>query len=146
MQDLDYLQRTSFHRGDTWGPRLLTNVHYLDKRPAKQFKRENDNITFRENDAHLVHHLHCDTLVITVMMANNNIHRNLVDNGNSVDILYYQAFQKMGLKVNDLKPSPNPVYEFTGDSVMHIGVIFLPMTVGDYPKQSGVMADFLVID
>ena len=71
---------------------------------------ENDDITFKESDAHLVHHPHCDILVIIMMMANNNVHRILVDSGSSVDILYYHAFQKIGLKDNDLKPSPNPVY------------------------------------
>ena len=94
--------------------RSLTNVHSVDKQPAKQFKGENDDITFKENDAHLVHHPHCDALVITAMMANNNVLRILVDNGSSVDILYYQAFQRMGLKNNHLKPSPNPIYDFTG--------------------------------
>ena len=52
----------------------------------------------------------------------------------------------MGLKVSDLKPSPNPVYSFTGDSVVLLGVISLPMTLGEYPRQSCVMTDFLVID
>ena len=55
---------------------------------------------------------------IRAMVANNDVHRNLVDNGSSVDILYFQAYERMGLKVSDLKPSPNPVYGFTGDSVV----------------------------
>ena len=93
-----------------------------------------DNITFSERDAHHVRHLHCDALVITVIIANNNVHRMLVDNGSSVDILYYQAFERMGLKVNNLKPSPNPIYGFTGDSVIPLGVISLPMTLGEYPR------------
>ena len=68
------------------------------------------------------------------MMANKKVYRILVDNKSSVDILYYQDFQKMGLKVGDLKPSPNLVYGFTGDSIMPMGVISLPMIVGDYPR------------
>ena len=52
----------------------------------------------------------------------------------------------MGLKVNNLKPSPNPVYRFTGDSVTPMEVIFLLMTLEDYPLQSYVMSDFLVIN
>ena len=85
----------------------------MDKPPAKQYKGENDDITFKESDAHLVHHPHCDALVVKAMMANNNMYRILVDNGSSVDILYYQAFQRMGLKDSDLRPSPNPIYRFT---------------------------------
>ena len=125
--------------------RPLNNVHRVDKWLTKQFKGENDDIIFRESDANLVHHPHCDALVITMMMANNNVHRILVDNGSSVGILYYQAFQKMGLKNSDLRPSPNPIYGFTGDSVTPIGVITLPMTMGEYPRESFVMANFLVI-
>ena len=52
----------------------------------------------------------------------------------------------MGLKDCDLKPSPNPVYDFTTDSVTPMRVIILPMTVGEYPKQSCVMTDFLVLN
>ena len=79
-------------------------------------------------------------------MANNNVYRILVDNRSSVDILYYQAFQRMGLKNSDLRPSPSPIYSFTGDSIIPVGVITLPMTGGEYPRESCLMADFLVID
>ena len=126
--------------------RLLTNVDNLDKRLVKHFKRENDNITFSDSDARRVHHPYYDALVINTMVTNNNVHRILVDNGSSVDILYYQAFQKMALMVNNFKPSPNLVYGFIGDSITPMGVISFPMTLGDYPQQSCVMADFLVIN
>ena len=52
----------------------------------------------------------------------------------------------MGLKNNGLRPSPNPIYGFTGDSTRPMGVITLPMTVGEYPRETCVMTDFLVID
>ena len=52
----------------------------------------------------------------------------------------------MALKDSDLRPSPNPIYGFTRDSVTPIGVITLPMTVGEYPRESCVMANFLVIN
>ena len=105
-----------------------------------------DDITFNDKDAHHVRHPHYDTLVIKAMIANNNVHKMLVDNGSFVDFLYYQAFQRMGLKVNNLKLSPNPIYGFTGDSVIPLGVISLPMTLGEYLRQSYMMIDFLVID
>ena len=104
------------------------------------------DITFNKKDARHVRHSHCDALVIKAMIANNNVHRILVDNISFVDILYFQGFKRMRLKVNVLKPSPNPVYGFTGDSVVPLGVISPPMTLGEYPRQSCVIADFLVID
>ena len=85
------------------------NADSSNKRPAEQFRGEMDDITFSEKDAHHVRHPHCDALVIKAMIANDNIHMILVDNGSSLDILYYQAFERMGLKVSNLKPSPNPL-------------------------------------
>ena len=52
----------------------------------------------------------------------------------------------MGLKNSDLRPSPSPIYSFIRDSIIPVGVITLPMMVGEYPRESWVMADFLVID
>ena len=61
-------------------------------------------------------------------------HKMLVDYGSSVDILYFQAFKRMRLKVRDLKPAPNLVYGFTRDSIILLGVISLPITLGEYPR------------
>ena len=118
----------------------------MDRWPTKQYKKKDDDITFEESDVNLIHHPPCDALVIKAMMANNNVYRILGDNGSLVDILYYQAFQRMGLKDNDLRPSPNPIYRFIGDSIVPVGIITLPLIVGEYPRESCVMADFLVID
>ena len=52
----------------------------------------------------------------------------------------------MGLKNNDLRPSPNPIYSFTGDFVTPMGVITLPMIMGEYSRESYGMANFLVIE
>ena len=91
-------------------------------------------INFSEGDASYVRHPHSDALVMKAMVANNDVRMILVNNGSSVDILYFQAYEKMGLKVNDLKPSPNPIYGFIGDSIIPLGVIQLPMTLGEYPR------------
>ena len=91
-------------------------------------------ITFGEGDACHVRHPHCDALVIKAMVTNNDMHRILVDNGSSADILYFQVYDRIGLKVSDLKPSPNPVYDFTGDSIIPLVVIQLSMTLVDYPR------------
>ena len=59
------------------------------------FKGEIINITFTEEDARIVHHPHNDALVITV--GNINVHRLLMDNRISVNILAYSTYQKMKL-------------------------------------------------
>ena len=65
-----------------------------------------DDITYSEREVHHVRHTQYDALVIKAMIANNNVHRMLVDNGCSIDILYFQAFEMIRLKVSDLNPHP----------------------------------------
>ena len=60
-----------------------------DQWPAKLTRGEAEDITFSERDACHIRHPHYDALVIKVMIANNNVHRILVDNGSSVDIRYF---------------------------------------------------------
>ena len=50
-------------------------------------------IGFSEDDARRLHHSHDDALVVSLRVGDYNVHRMLVDNGSSVDILYYPAFQ-----------------------------------------------------
>ena len=49
-------------------------------------------ITFTDEDAERVHHPHDDAIVITLLIADYTTRRVLVDNGSSVDNLYYPAF------------------------------------------------------
>lgn len=70
----------------------------------------------------------------------------MIDNGNAVDILYYNAFIKRGLKDSDLKPVTTPLYYFIGNFVIPNGRIILPLILGEYPKTSTLMAEFFVVD
>ena len=49
-------------------------------------------ITFMDEDAERIHHPHDNVIVITLLIADYTTRRVLVDNGSSVDILYYPAF------------------------------------------------------
>ena len=55
--------------------------------------REGPIIGFSEEDARCLHHSHDDALVVSIRVGDYNIHRVLDDNGSSIDILYYPAFQ-----------------------------------------------------
>ena len=98
-----------------------------------KFREEDDDIIFTEADARGVHHAHNDPLVVIAMIGNLNMHRTLVDDRNSVDILYLEAFKKMGLGQHDLKLPTSPLFGFTNDYITPIGIIALPITLGDYP-------------
>ena len=55
-----------------------------------------------DEDAERVHHPYDDAIVITLLIADYTTRRVLVDNGSSVDILYYLAFEQMRLGKNIL--------------------------------------------
>ena len=55
-------------------------------------QREGPIIGFSEEDARRLHHPHDDALVVSIRVGDYNMHRVLVDNGNSADILYYLVF------------------------------------------------------
>ena len=63
------------------------------------------------------------------------MHRVLVDNGSSADILYYLAFQQMRIDKERLFPMNAPLVGFEGSRVFPLGAVTLSMTVGDYPQQ-----------
>ena len=59
----------------------------------KMTRIDNPIIGFIKEDARHLHHPHNNVLVINIRVGNYNTHRVLVDNGSSINILYYPAFQ-----------------------------------------------------
>ena len=75
-----------------------------------------------------------------------NVHRMLVDNGSSANILYYLAFQQMEINKAQFTPTNAPLVGFEGTRVFPIGAITLSVMVGDYPQQIIQDVTFLVVD
>ena len=67
--------------------RMVQNVQLMGSVP-KIARRESLVIGFSEEDTRRLHHLHDDALVVSVRVGDYNVHRMLVDNGSSADILY----------------------------------------------------------
>ena len=79
-----------------------------------------------------LYHPHDDAFVFSVWVGDYNVHQILVNNGSSADILYYLAFQQMGIGRARLIPTNAPLVGFGGTRVLPLGAITLPVTVGDY--------------
>lgn len=92
-----------------------------------------------------MHFPQSNALVVEVMIGNYIVCRILVDNRSSVDILYADCLDKMGIPRVRLHNSPQPLYDFTGDCVIPEGMIELSMTISDRPHTSTVMSRFLVV-
>ena len=71
--------------------RMVQNVQLMGSVP-KITRRESPIIGFSEEDVQRLHHPHDDAQVVSIRIEDYNMHRVLVDNGSSADILYYPAF------------------------------------------------------
>ena len=109
-------------------------------------RREGPIIGFSEEDARLLHHPHDDALVVRMQVGDYNMHRVLVNNGSSTDILYYPAFQQMRIDKERLIPTNAPLVGFGGSRVFPLGAVTLSVTVGDYPQQITKDVTYLVVD
>ena len=99
----------------------------ISKRPPKMTRVDNPTINFTEEDAWRLQHPHDDALVINLSIADFNTRRVLVDNGSSVDILYYPAFQQIRIDKECLLPSDTPLVGFSSTKVFPVGAITLPI-------------------
>ena len=99
-------------------------------------------ITFTDEDAGRIHHPHDDAIVITLLIADYTTRRMLVDNGSSVDILYYSAFQQIRLGRDQLRLVCSPLVGFRGMKVQLVGIITLLVVGGIIPATDSQRGEF----
>ena len=79
-------------------------------------------------------------------MANKTIHKVLIDNGSSVDIIFASAFYKMGIRREKLEPVNAHLLGFSGEKVLPLGLVQLVLTLGDPPCQATTTIKFRLVD
>ena len=101
------------------------------------------SITFSDSDLEGCQHPHDNPLVVRAVMANKTVHRVLVDNRSSTDIIFASAFDKMGIGRERLEPVNTHLRGFSGEKVLPLGSIQLVLTLG---FQATTTSRFLVVD
>ncbi|XP_011100876.1 uncharacterized protein LOC105178990 [Sesamum indicum] len=87
-----------------------------------------------------------DPMVIKMDIANFTVHKVLVDNGSSTDIIFREVIRKMDLYSVKLEPVRMPLVGLGGAEVESLDTIDLPVSIGEEPKRKTLMVKFLVVD
>ena len=113
---------------------------------VSKLPRLDTSITFSDSDLEGCQHPHDDPLVVRAIVANKTVHRVLVDNGSSADIIFASAFDKMGIGREKLEPVNTHLRGFSGEKVLPLGSIQLVLILGESPCQATTTARFLIVD
>ncbi|KAL0292471.1 UNVERIFIED_CONTAM: hypothetical protein Scaly_2588400 [Sesamum calycinum] len=89
---------------------------------------------------------HNDALLITTLLANNELGRIFIDSGSSIDILFGEAYDQIQLRDIPLEKVNTSLYGFTGEIVHPRGMISLPFMLGTRTPRKTCMLKFLVVD
>ncbi|XP_056858128.1 uncharacterized protein LOC130507431 [Raphanus sativus] len=91
--------------------------------PQKQV--DDQPITFSSDDTLGVHLPHNDPLLVVLGIDKYDVTKVLIDTGSSVDIIFRETLVKMGIDLNDVKPSTRTLTGFNGSSEVIAGTIRL---------------------
>ncbi|CAL8133926.1 unnamed protein product [Prunus armeniaca] len=103
-------------------------------------------ITFCEEEECGVILPHDDPIIIYADISNFDVGYILVDTGNSVIVMFADAFNELQIPSHLLDRSITPLVSFSGDVVQLIGSIHLPISIGATPQRATVTTPFLIID
>ncbi|XP_057443894.1 uncharacterized protein LOC130736058 [Lotus japonicus] len=102
-------------------------------------------ITFTQQDfAHVIPHDN-DRIVVTIRVNNYKTKKVFLDQGSSADIIYGDAFNRLGLKESNLKPYPGTLVGFTGDRVNVRGYVEIPTVFGEGEFVKKFQVKYLVL-
>ena len=73
------------------------------------------DITFPKEDLMDVVPHDNDPIVVSLVTARRKVHRVLVDQGSSADVMFWQTFTKLQLPLDQLRPYGGCLYGFVGD-------------------------------
>jgi len=123
--------------------RNIQAVHHVYTRMARSMSP----ITFTDRDFKAIDPKQDDPMVITVTIDEFAVMKTLVDQGSSVDILYWKTFKKLRIPDTEIQPYDDQIVGFSGERVDTRGFIDLYTKFGESGHQSRVVkVRYLLID
>ena len=126
--------------------RSIRSPKTVEIQAVSKLSRLDSTITFSDSDLEGCQHPHDDPLVVRAIVANTTVHRVLIDNRSSADIIFASAFEKIGIGREKLEPVNTHLQGFSGEKVFPLGSIQLVLTLGEPPCQATTTARFLIVD
>ncbi|XP_013617616.1 PREDICTED: uncharacterized protein LOC106324141 [Brassica oleracea var. oleracea] len=101
----------------------------------------NHEIIFDKNETADLDKPHDDALVIRLDIGGCELSRVMINTGSLADVLFYDAFKRMGFSKALLKQERTPLIGFAGETTYSLGSIELAVTAGEVRKNRGIHRD-----
>ncbi|XP_057432163.1 uncharacterized protein LOC130724914 [Lotus japonicus] len=125
--------------------RYVAAVHSVQESNEGECWVNHSPIIFTPQDfAHVIPHDN-DPIVVTIRVNNYVTKKVFLDQGSSADIIYGDAFDRLGLKESDLKPYRGTLVGFTGDRVSVRGYVEIPTAFGEGEFVKKFQVKYLVL-
>ncbi|XP_014511615.1 uncharacterized protein LOC106770314 [Vigna radiata var. radiata] len=121
--------------------RNLRSVHTIARNPLSM-----SDITFIDKDFHAPDPEQDDPMVITARIAQYDVSKVLIDQGSSVNILYWTTFQKMALTEDAITPFHEQIVGFAGERVDTWGYLDLRTRLGTGDQSKEIRLRFLLVE
>ncbi|CAA7027556.1 unnamed protein product [Microthlaspi erraticum] len=99
-------------------------------------------ISFTDKDASELDIPHLDPLVVTLQIHDCDVAKVLVDTGSTMNLIFLETSDRMGVEERSIKPTSRPLTGFTAEHVYSCGTVRLPVYVGGISK----LLKFIVMD
>ena len=104
------------------------------------------DLTFMKDDLRDIVPHDNDPVVVLVVTAGRKVHRVLVDQGSSADVMFWSTFKKLQLSSDQLRPYTGCLYGFSGDQVEVRGYLELRTTFTDGTASRTESIRYLVVN
>ncbi|XP_056695357.1 uncharacterized protein [Spinacia oleracea] len=128
-------------RGQKDYARRLGQVMLSGKSPVDPFPR----IKICESDGGRVATLHDDPLVVEFKIFNMRVKRILIDTGSSSDIMSMECLSRLAHDPKTIESIHYPIIGFGGSIIHPVGVITLPVRIGDRKDGRKMEVNFLIV-